>query len=187
MAISSSTFIELILGTFVILTLFQVYSLSNKIFCTFRSKDKGKEEKFVSEKDGVVHFKNGTYEIDPRRITILKYKRGLMGFIGGLPVKSLDFTWSSRVPENPDDFTATWDTPEARKMADSKNDWQGMNSGIDVQVGKKQSFMGGWMLYVAIGIIVILAYFTYNNYTNVKSITKYLEASGNPNVASQIK
>jgi len=186
MMISSSTFFMLTIGTFAILVGFQIYSLSNKIFCTFRSKDRGKEEKFVSAKAGTVTFSNGTYEIDPRRITVLKYKRGLMGFIGGLPVKSLDFTWSSRVAENPDDFSATWDTPEARKMADSTADWKGMNQGIDTQVGKKSSMMGGWMLYVAIGIIVLLAYFTYNNYTNVKAITKYLEASGNPN-AAQIK
>jgi len=187
MAISSTSFFMLVLVSVLVLVWFQVNSLGNKIFCTFRSKDKGKDEKFVGEKDGVVHFKGGVYEIDPRRVTILKYKRGLIGMLFQIPVKTLDFTWSSRVAENPDDFSTTWDTPDARGMADSRKDWIGMNSVIDVQTGKKPNFMGNWMVWAGVIIIVVIAFVTYINYTNVKSIQKYLEASGNPNAVTQTK
>jgi hypothetical protein len=176
--ISGNTFFLLVLLALIIMVWFQVNSLGNKIFCTFRRKDKSKEEKFISLKDDMVNFGKGLYEVDPRRITILKYKRGIIGALFAIPVRTLDFTWASRVAENPDDFSTTWDTPDARAMADSKSDWKGMNQGIDTQTGKKQGIMGGWMVWVAVIAIVLIAFFTYQNYTHVKSIEKYLQAGG---------
>ena len=178
MKLDSSTFFLLVLGGLLFLAWWQINSLGSKIFCTFRNKDKGKEERFVGLKDGVVIFKGGQYEIDPRRVTILKYTRGIIGMLMPIPVRTLDFTWSSRVPENPDDFTYTWDTPDARAMADSRADWRGMNAGIDTQTGKKANLFGNWMIWVAVIALVGMVYFIYKDHVALASVQKYLTAVG---------
>jgi len=178
MKLDSTTFFMLVFGALLFMAWWQVNSLGNKIFCTFRRKDKGKIERFVGLKDGVVNFDGGQYEIDPRRVTILKYTRGLIGMFMPIPVRCLDFTWSSRVPENPDDFTYTWDTPDARAMADSRADWRGMNAGIDTQTGKKMNLFGNWMIWVVVGVFIVLAYVVYKDHVAVASVQKYLEAVG---------
>jgi hypothetical protein len=175
---SSGTFFLLVFGALLFLVWWQVNSLGSKIFCTFRRKDRGKIERFVSLKEGVVNFDGGQYEIDPRKITILKYTRGLIGMFIPIPVRCLDFTWSSRVPESPDDFTSTWDTPDARAMADSRSDWRGMNAGIDTQTGKKTNLFGNWMIWVGIAVVLVIVYFVYKDHVAITSVQKYLEAGG---------
>lgn len=177
-ALDMKTFFLLVFGALFFLAWWQNNSLSNRIHCIFRNKDRRDEEKQIPIKDNKVTYKGGVYEVDPRRFTLFKYSRGIIGMLFPVMMPSLHFNWSSRVAENPDDFTYTWDTPDARAIADSRADWKGMNSGIDTQTGKKLNLGGSWMMWIGVIIIVGIVWFTYQNYNHIKTIEAYLQAGG---------
>ena len=135
--------------------------LRNKIYCSFRRINKTKIDKFVPMHSRYVIFDGGKYKIDPKRITLLWYNRGIHQFFPQW-VPSLDYSWYADVPHNPDDFTDTWDTPEARNAASSEEDWKGFNRGMQTQIGKKGGSFEQYKTIIIIVAVVAVVYFIYS-------------------------
>lgn len=129
--------------------------LRDKIYCSFRRIDKTKIEKFVPKNARYVIFDGGKYKIDTKRITLLWWNRGFNHFFPQR-VPSLDFSWYSEVPHDPDQFEDTWDTPESRNAASSEEDWKGFNKGMSQQVGKKTGMLTQYMPMIALILVLVV-------------------------------
>lgn len=149
-------FIVVAIGLFV----YSLYQIQGKIWCTFRRPDKTKVEKWAPMKSKYVHFDKGRYNINTKRITLLRWKRGIFQFFP-IFVPSLDFSWDSPNPLDPETFQNTWDTPEAREASGQEDAFKAFAKGITSQVGKK-SLLPEWLFpAITIGAILIIGFLVY--------------------------
>ena len=140
--------------------------LKGKIFCTFRRSNKTKIEKWVSQKDKYVYFDpgkgndKGQYIVDTKRITLLWWNRGIFQFFP-MFVPSLDFSWYSQNPHNPETFEVSWDNPTTRAVAGQEDAFKAFSKGIRAQVGKTSRFPEWLFPAVTIGAVLIIGYLVY--------------------------
>lgn len=135
-------------------------SKRNKILCHFRRINKTKVERLVPMKSRYVIFDGGRYKIDTGRITLFWYARGVNALFPTW-IPSLDFSWYSDVPHNPDDFKDTWDTPEARNAASSEDDWIGFNRAARTQAAGKASKLRAYLPWLLIAGVAIAVYYLF--------------------------
>ena len=134
--------------------------LKGKIHCTFRRQNKTKIEKFVPQKSRYVIFDGGQYNVNTKRITLLLYNRGIHQFFPTY-VPSLDFSWYSPNPLDPERFKSTWDTPETREASRQEDSFRAFAKGIMSQIGKKSRFPEWLFPAITIGAIMIIGYLVY--------------------------
>lgn len=134
--------------------------LKNKLLCTFRRANKTKVEKLVPLRSRYVVFDRGRYNVNPKRITLFWFNRGIHQFFPTwLP--ALDFRWDSPNALDPETFENTWDTPESREMAENEDDYKAFNKGIQSQLSKKGRFPDWLLPMIAIGISLVVGYLVY--------------------------
>ena len=140
--------------------IYSLYQIQGKIWCTFRRPNKTKVEKWVPMKSRYVHFDKGRYNVNTKRITLLRWKRGIFQFFP-IFVPSLDFSWDSSNPHDPETFQNTWDTPEAREAAGQEDNYKAFNKGLQVQAGSKSRFPEWLFPAITIGAVLIIGYLVY--------------------------
>jgi hypothetical protein len=142
------------------MTWYSTASKRNKLLCRFRKPDLTLIEKFVPKHSRYVIFDGGKYIIEPKRVILQWYNRGIHQFFP-MWIPSLDYKWDTDVALDPRKFTNTWDTPEARNAASSEDDWKGFNKGMQAQTGKKVTMFQQYLPWITIGAIVILGVMVY--------------------------
>ncbi|KKM44498.1 hypothetical protein LCGC14_1561510 [marine sediment metagenome] len=172
----AKTLLIIVLIMFNGLIFYSSAKLQNKIYCSFRRIDKTKIEKFVPKDARYVIFDKGRYKIDTKRITLLWWNRGFSYFFPQ-KVSSLDFSWYSEVPHDPDNFEDTWDTPEARNAASSEEDWKGFNKGMAQQIGKKAGAIVQYLPYIMVMAFVILAFLYYSQTQRIDILEQMIRAT----------
>ena len=141
--------------------------LKNKILCTFRRANRTKIEKLINVKSKYVFFdpgnKNpeGRYNVNPRRITLFWFNRGIHQFFPQW-VPSLDFSWDSPNPLDPEKFKNTWDTPEARAASQQEDSFIAFAKGVKTQLGTKKGMLPDWFFpMIIIGLLLVIGYWVY--------------------------
>tara|TARA_Y100000310_G_scaffold164294_1_gene164120 strand:+ start:3890 stop:4378 length:489 start_codon:yes stop_codon:yes gene_type:complete len=139
---------------------FSITKFRGKVLCTFRSANKTKQEKLILLKSKHVLFNGGWYNVNPKRVTTFWYNKGIHQFFP-IPIPTLDFRFDSPEALDPETFQNTWDTPEAREMAGSEDDYRAFNKGIQAQLGKISRFPEWLFPAITIGAVLIIGYLVY--------------------------
>jgi hypothetical protein len=159
-------FLVLILGY----GIFSVYMLKDKVYCTFRRKDRVVINKVVNIKSGRVVFSNCWYDLDPRRTT---QKIVWMGIIPTW-VRCLDFREDSRYPLDPETFNNDADSPSDRAALDMTDDLRALLETQKIAMNQKGSGKKGMleslMPIIMICGFLIIGYFVYKEQAMVNSI-----------------
>jgi hypothetical protein len=149
-----------ILVFFIGYSIFQTWSLKDKVYCTFRRKDKVLISKVVKLKQGRVSFENGWYDLDSGRTTLRLVWQGIIPTW----VRCLDFRCNSRYALDPDDFKNDADNPNDRAALDMTDDLRALFETQKTSLSKgsgKKSLLEGLMPILTIGGFIILGYLVY--------------------------
>uniref|UniRef100_A0A6M3M769 Uncharacterized protein n=1 Tax=viral metagenome TaxID=1070528 RepID=A0A6M3M769_9ZZZZ len=155
---------------------YSINKFKGKILCTFRWRNKTKTEKLIPLKSKSVKFGKGDYIVDTKRITTFWYNKGIHQFFP-IPVPTLDFRQGERNAIDPEDFTTTWDTPEAREMSSSEDDYKAFNKGIQAQLGKKSRLPEWFLPAITIGAILVIGYLVYNQGQHLTYLEQLIQMS----------
>ncbi len=161
------TFSTLIMVTAIALIVMAWYantSKRDKILCTFRRVNKTKIVKWVKMKNKFVIFDDGKYDIIPSRITFQWYTGGLIHMLFPQWVATLDYSYTSRFPHDPNNMAITAESPETRKAL-NKQEWvTSYYRGAEPKAGKtKVSLIEKYLPWVAIVLVVVVAFYLYNS------------------------
>ena len=142
------------------LSIVRSYSLKDKIYCTYRRRDKTKIHKWAKAVNGYrIQFENGWYYVNIRRC-VLEFK-----WVGILPIwiRTLDFRFDSTQALDPETFNNNWETPEARKALNKEEDIKALDTGTkkSLSPGKGGALGSGWMPYIIVGGFVVVGWFLY--------------------------
>lgn len=166
LALSSS---QLILGCVIIFigfSIYQIYSLKDKIHCTFIKEDRTTIERIVKAKAGRIVFDGGWYKLDINRTT-QKLK-----WIGIFPtwMRCLIYRFDSPVPLDPADWHNDF-KPEDRKALDRSDDIRALvekSSGFNVKGGSnKKTFLESITPILTIAGFLILGYLIWKMQGNI--------------------
>lgn len=135
-------------------------SLSGKMLCSFRRRDKTKIEKLIKRKGKYIIFEDGRYNIDPRRITLFWYTRGLHQFFPCW-IPSMDFTFATPNAIDPETFETTWKTPEVANASQQEDSMKAFSKGIQSQTGTKSKYPEWLFPMIIIGLIALIGYWIY--------------------------
>jgi hypothetical protein len=138
---------------------YTTYAYKDKIFCTFRRRDKTKIEKWVKSAQGRIAFDNGWYDVDPAR-TVLQLKWMPLP----IWIRTLDFRHDSSLALHPDTFDNTL-TPEGRKQMNITDDLRALEQGNQSSLapGKlQQGMLSKWLPIIVIVGFVIIGYFVFS-------------------------
>ena len=140
--------------------IYSLYQIQGRIWCTFRRPNKTKVEKWVPMRSKYVHFDGGRYNIITKRITLLRWKRGIFQLFP-IFVPSLDYSWDTPNPHDPGTYKTTWDTPEAREASQQEDAFKAFARGILTQAGGKSRFSELLIPMITIGAVLIVGFLVY--------------------------
>ena len=153
--------------------------LKNKLLCTFRRANKTKVEKLIPLKSRYVIFDGGRYNVNPKRISLFWYNRGMHQFFPTwLP--TLDYNYQSQNPLDPGTFKDTWDTPEAREASGQEDAFKAFAKGISTQVGKKSRFPEWLFPMITIGAILVVGYLVYQQGQHLSYLEQLIQVGTTP-------
>ena len=170
------TIISVFLVLIIVMYWYSINKFKGKILCTFRRANKTKVEKLIPLKSKYVKFGKEKYHVNPKYITTLWYNKGVHQFFP-IPVPTLDFRFDSVNALNPETFENTWDSPEAREMAGSEDDYKAFNKGIQAQLGKKSRFPEWLLPAITIGAILVIGYLVYNQGQQLTYLEQLIQMS----------
>jgi hypothetical protein len=146
---------------FLVYGVYQVYTLKDKVHCTFIRKDRTTITKLVKVSQNRVEFDKGWYYIDIKRTTL---KMVWMGFIPTW-IRCLIYWSGSNKPLDPaNNWNASYDDPQERKALNRTESIQSlMNKQQTVIVGKgaKKGMLENLMPIIMIGGFLIVGYLVY--------------------------
>ncbi len=142
---------------------FSAYNYGNKIWCTFRTREKTLIGKWVKANDGTVVFGRGKYTVDPSRVFL-----GIKWLPLPMWVKIADFRYNSPLALEPHSFDNSL-TPERRTQLDISDAVEGYTRGGQkaLAASKKKGFMEGWLPILLIAGIVIIGYLVYKQQARI--------------------
>jgi len=111
-----------------------------------------------------VIFDGGKYDIISNRITFQWFTQGIVHMIFPQLVATLDFSYNSRFPHDPNNLQITAETPATRKAL-NKEEWvESYYKGAKPSsANKKQALFAQYLPWVAIVLVVIVAFYLYTN------------------------
>ncbi len=160
-----STSIIIILLFLIIIYWMSQRKFRNKTLCTFIRPNKLRIEKWVPTHSKYVVFDNGKYGIgqyiiDPKKVIMMWYDRGLNKFFPTL-IPTFIFKWDTPNPLDPETFESTWHSPEARNAAWEEHQHIAFSKGIGSQVGKKSRFPEWFFPVVTLLLVLAVLFMTY--------------------------
>jgi hypothetical protein len=163
-AISPAQFFIFVIVFIVIWGIYQIYTLKDKIHCTFIRKDRTSITKLAKVKADRIDFDNKWYNLDIKRTTL---KMVWVGFIFPTWVRCLIFRFDSNMPLDPADWSNDYDKPEDRKALNRSENIQSLmvnnkNSFIRGGSGKK-SMLEQWIPLLTIVGFIALGYMLYQS------------------------
>lgn len=156
------------------------YSKRNQILCTFNRVNKTQVTKFVKMQSRYIVFDGGKFDIIPSRIVFRWYNGGFIHMLFPQWVATLTFSHHSRYPLDPNTLQYTAETPTTR-AALNKTEWtESFFKGA--KPSQKQGKMGGlaqYLPWVAIGLVVIVAWYFNSKMTSFGHILDQIVTSVN--------
>ena len=142
-------------------------SKRNKIYCSFTRVNKTSIHKFVRMTSRYVVFDGKRHDIIPKCIVFDWWDRGLVHMLFPQWVATLDFTFASRFPKDPETNKPVIISPEVRN-AMNKEEWvKSYAKGFTPPSQKKQTMIQQYLPWIAIIMVAFMgAYF----YTNMQSL-----------------
>jgi hypothetical protein len=128
----------------------------NQILCRCRRRNRTLIAKFVKMQNRYVVFDDFKFDIIPSRVVWQWYP---IMYIFHLWLPTLDYSWNSRFPHNPDNLDDNSETPEVRKAL-NKTEWMESyykGSKPSSQKGKSLGFIQQWLPLIAILLVVVVA------------------------------
>ncbi len=161
---SLQTFVTIMAVGILVMAWYANTSKRNKILCTFRRINKTKIVKFIKMESRYVIFDGGKYDIIPNRITFQWYTAGIIHMLFPQWVATLDFTYSSRFPHDPNDMKTTSETPAIRRAL-NKEEWvESYYKGAKPSSSnKKQGLIVQYLPWIALILVFIVGVYLYNN------------------------
>ena len=162
---------------FVILLMvwYSANSKRSKILCRYTGRDKTEEEKWVDVGKGYVIFRGRKFDIITRRIKNFWFTKGVH-MILPTKISLLEYSWYSRFPHDPDNYSNVWESPEVRNLLNKEEDMRALGKGIGTQMGKKQSGLTAYLPIIAIILVVLVAFYFY---TQMQAQGQHLKALEN--------
>jgi hypothetical protein len=137
--------------------IFQIFTLKDKIFCTFIRKDRTEINKYAKANQGRIDFDNSYYNIIPNRTTL----KLVWVFIFPTWIRCLKFKFDSNMPIDPTTWNNDYDNPADRKALDKTEDLRALfetqKNTLSSKNGKK-SFLEGLMPILTIAGFLIIGY-----------------------------
>lgn len=166
-----STLLMLMMVAVVFMAWYANTSKRNKILCTFRRVNKTKIKKWVKMQSRYIIFDGGKYDIIPSRITFEWYTAGIVHMLFPQWVATLDYSYNSRFPHDPNDMKITAETPAVRKAL-NKEEWvESYYKGAKPSTQKtKQGVIMQYLPWVAIFLVVLLFVYFNNQMTHLGAI-----------------
>lgn len=155
------TFVLVIVVVFFGLFWYSQHSWKNKVLCLFRKPNRTVIEKKVPLNSRYVIFDGGKYQVNPKRIDLMWYTRGIVHSFFPMFVPFLEFKHDTPQALDPTDFKHTWDTPEARGSTREEERFKALSRGFQAQAGKKQSSLERLLPWAAIGVTLIIGFMVY--------------------------
>lgn len=144
-------------------------SKRDKILCTFRRVNKTKIVKWVKMNSRYVIFDHRKYDIIPSRIVSQWYTAGLVHMLFPQWVQTLDFTYSSRWPHDPNTMSVNLDDPAIRDAL-NKQEWvESYVKGATPKGTNKRAggFLDKYLPWLAIAAVVLVGFWMYQNQQNL--------------------
>lgn len=143
---------------------YSIYTLKDKLLCTYRRPSNQKIEKFVKINERKVRFGGKEYPIVPSCNSPIWYTRGVLGMLGlGTWVMTADYTWYSDLPFDPKTGKPIIMSPEVRGAMNNEQLMGSFGRGMEKQAGKKQGlFSGGYLGLLIIGGVVLAFFYLYS-------------------------
>lgn len=143
------------------LFLYSQYSWRGKVLCLFRRPNRTVIEKRVPLRSRYVIFDGGKYEINPKRIDLMWYTRGMIHQMFPMFVPFLEYKWDMPYALDPTKFTNSWDSPEARNSSKTEEKIRAVSKGFAAQGASKQSTLEKLLPWAAVGISIIVGFMVY--------------------------
>ncbi len=165
MALTPQTLFIFVLIFIVFYAGFSSRSLSKKVYCSFRGRDRTVIYKWAKVKQARIDFEDSGgvywYNVSPKCVTHRLWANGIHAIIP-ISVKCLDYRWNSTEPLDPNTFTNDL-TPDERKSLDIKDDVVGYTEGSRqaYEGKKKKSLLEGWLPIIMLIGIAALGYMVY--------------------------
>ncbi len=139
-------------------------SKRDKIFCRFKRVNKTQISKFVKMTSRYVIFDRKKYDIISGCIVFEWWDKGIIGMMFPQWVASLDFTYASRFPHDPNTLKPVIISPEVRAVMD-KEEWAKsyFKSSAPKSTSGKQSMIQQYLPWVAIMAVVLVGFYLYTN------------------------
>ncbi len=171
---------QLVMGMSIVLLIMAVYStsrLKDKILVRYRSRSKTLVEKFIHESAGFVIFEKRKFDVRPRRVCYQWYNRGINQFFP-TRVPTLDYSWNSRFPLNPDAFDNSMESPESLFAIRQDEHFRSWSKGVQTQAGKKQSGFANWIPWIAIILVLLIGFMVYQQNQHIAILENMMRAIG---------
>lgn len=170
------------IGTFAMLVIvvafaIGVYSTHKKrsqIYCLFTGKDKTEEQKWVTIRDDCVIFRNHKYDIYTPYITGFWLTKGIH-MLFPTRVNCLKYAWYSRFPQNPNTGKYELIDPSVRKVIDKQEWMKSYASHMSPKETKKTSTLMRWLPLVAVVVVVIGAFYLYQNQQSMMGVINSMQ------------
>ena len=139
-------------------------SKRNKILCRFRRVNKTIVGRWVKMTSRYIVADGRKYDIVPRRISLYWYTAGIVHMLFPQWVSSMDFSWFSRWPHDPDTMTVTMDDPAIRD-AFNKAEWvESYFKGAKPSTStRKQDMLSKYLPWIAVAAVVLVGFWLYQN------------------------
>lgn len=135
-------------------------SKRNKILCTFRRVNKTKIVKWVKMQSRYVVFDGGKYDIIPSRVVFQWYNSGLIHMAFPQWIATLDYSYNSRFPHDPNNMAITAESPEVRKNL-NKEEWvKSYYRGAEPHSRQTRTgVLTSYLPWIAIGLVALVAFY----------------------------
>ena len=159
-AMSTSQILIMFIVIVLVYGVYTVYTLKDKIHCTFIGEDKTTFTKFAKMKSNRIEWRGGWYNLDITRTTLK------LVWVGVIPtwVRCLIYKFDSNKPLDPTTWNNGYDRPEDRKALNRSEAIQSLmakqNTVLSVKGGKK-GMLEGMMPVLMIAGFLIVGYIVY--------------------------
>jgi hypothetical protein len=117
-----------------------------------------------------VIFDKHKYDILPQCIVFEWWDKGIIGMIFPQWVATLEFSHYSRFPHDPNTLEPAIISSEVRN-AMNKEEWlKSYAKSFTPPQNKKQSFMQQWLPFISIILVVIVAFYMYNQIQATRNV-----------------
>ena len=169
------TFVIVVVVLLAGLNIYSQYAWRGKLLCLFRRSNRTVIEKKISVSSKYVIFDGGKYRVNPKRIDLMWYTRGIHQ-IFPMFVPFLEYKWDTDQPLDPTTFLNTWDTPEARQALNQEDNIKSLDRAAAAQSGKKESSFQRLLPWITIGIVIVVAYLVYQMSNNMGVLQQQIQA-----------